>query len=110
MSDLKGIDNYPEFPKILRVWKAKIWTILLPLVNATVLIVFLSWKRHHQRNGLKYWEALWQRRKEIKNCTNLEFEPLWTLSGLHNVQLQDCKLINAGFGQANIINATILKY
>jgi polygalacturonase len=50
-------------------------------------------------NGLKYWKAFWQRRKEDPNCTNLEVSRprLVFIWNSNDVQVQDVKLHNAGF-------------
>jgi polygalacturonase len=50
-------------------------------------------------NGLKFWEAFWQRRKENPKCTNLEVSRprLVFLWNCDNLQIQDVRLHNAGF-------------
>ncbi|MFC3809201.1 rhamnogalacturonidase [Lacihabitans lacunae] len=50
-------------------------------------------------NGLKYWEAFWERRKENPQCTNLEVSRprLVFIWNCKNVQLQDVRLQNSGF-------------
>ena len=50
-------------------------------------------------NGQKYWESFWERRRQNKNCTNLEVSRprLLFIWNCKNVQVQDVKLHNSGF-------------
>lgn len=69
-------------------------------------------------NGLEYWKAFWQRRKENPKCTNLEVSRprLVFIWNSDNVQIQEVTLQNSGFWTTHfyqcdyvkVLNATIL--
>ena len=50
-------------------------------------------------NGILFWAAFWQRRKENPNCTNLEVERprMFFIDRCRNVQIEDVKLRDSGF-------------
>jgi polygalacturonase len=62
-------------------------------------------------NGLKYWEAFWQRRAENPKCTNLEVSRprLVFIQNSKNVQLQDVKLHNSGFWTTHLYRCSNVK-
>jgi len=74
--------------------------VIQNLVNAYGVDGFsISGKGMINGNGPKYWESFWQRRRENKNCTNLEVSRprLVFIWNCKNVQVQDVKLHNSGF-------------
>jgi polygalacturonase len=82
------------------------------LVNAYGVDHFsISGKGTINGNGLKYWEAFWQRRKENPKCTNLEVSRprLIFIRDCNDVQLQDVKLINSGFWTSHFYKCTNVK-
>ncbi|WP_423127285.1 rhamnogalacturonidase [Gaoshiqia sp. Z1-71] len=62
-------------------------------------------------NGLKYWEAFWQRRAENPQCTNLEVSRprLIFIQNSNHVQLQDVKLLNSGFWTTHLYKCNQVK-
>ncbi|MGD9929964.1 MAG: glycoside hydrolase family 28 protein [Mangrovibacterium sp.] len=62
-------------------------------------------------NGLKYWEAFWQRRAENPQCTNLEVSRprLVFIQNSNNVQLQDVSLHNSGFWTTHLYRCNQVK-
>jgi len=62
-------------------------------------------------NGLKYWQAFWQRRAENPQCTNLEVSRprLVFIQKSNNVQLQDVKLHNSGFWTTHLYRCNNVK-
>ncbi len=62
-------------------------------------------------NGLRYWNAFWQRRKENPECTNLEVSRprLVFIRDCNNVQLQDVKLQNSGFWTSHYYKCNHIK-
>jgi polygalacturonase len=97
---LKGSDNIADYPKLPSRMEGQNLDYFAALINAYGLDGFtISGKGTIDGNGLKYWEAFWQRRKENPQCTNLEVSRprlvfIWNCS---NVQIQDVKLHNSGF-------------
>lgn len=97
---LKGSDNIEDYPfKASRIEGQSI-EYFSALVNAFGINGFtITGKGTIDGNGLKYWEAFWQRRKENPQCTNLEVSRprlvfIWKCD---NVQVQDVRLHNSGF-------------
>lgn len=97
---LKGSNNIADYPKQASRMEGQNLDYFVALVNAYGVDGFtISGKGTIDGNGLKYWEAFWERRKENPNCTNLEVSRprLVFIWNSNNVQLQDVKLHNAGF-------------
>ncbi len=97
---LKGSDNIADYPNIPSRIEGQSIDYFAALVNAYNVDGFtISGKGTIDGNGLKYWEAFWQRRKENPNCTNLEVSRprLVFIWYCNNVQVQDVKLHNSGF-------------
>ena len=97
---LKGSDDIADFPIMPSRMEGQNLDYFPALVNAYGVDNFsISGKGTINGNGLKYWEAFWQRRKENPKCTNLEVSRprLVFIWNSNNVQLQDVKLINSGF-------------
>ncbi|RVT71739.1 exopolygalacturonase [Flavobacterium sufflavum] len=97
---LKGSNNIDDYPKMPSRIEGQSIEYFTALVNAYGVNGFtITGKGTIDGNGLKYWEAFWQRRKENPNCTNLEVSRprlvfIWKCD---NVQVQDVKLHNSGF-------------
>ena len=97
---LKGSDNIADYPIMASRMEGQNLDYFPALVNAYGVNGFtISGKGTINGNGLKYWNAFWQRRKENPKCTNLEVSRprLVFIWNCNNVQLQDVKLINSGF-------------
>lgn len=97
---LKGSDNIKDYPMMPSRMEGQNLDYFPALVNAYGVNGFtISGNGTIDGNGLKYWEAFWQRRKENPNCTNLEVSRprLLFVWNSNNVQVQDVKLINSGF-------------
>ena len=97
---LKGSDDIQNYPLLPSRMEGQSLDYFAALVNAYNVDGFtISGTGTIDGNGLKYWEAFWQRRKENPQCTNLEVSRprlvfIWSSD---NVQLQDVRLHNAGF-------------
>jgi polygalacturonase len=97
---LKGSDNINDYPLLPSRMEGQNLNYFSALVNAYGVDGFtISGNGTINGNGLKYWQAFWQRRKENPQCTNLEVSRprLVFIRDCNNVQLQDVRLINAGF-------------
>jgi len=97
---LKGSDNIDDYPKIPSRIEGQSIDYYAALVNAYSVDGFtISGKGTIDGNGLKYWKAFWDRRKENPKCTNLEVSRprLVFIWNCNNVQLQDVNLRNSGF-------------
>jgi len=97
---LKGSDNIADYPLIPSRMEGQNLDYYAALVNAYGVDGFtISGKGTIDGNGLKYWEAFWQRRKENPKCTNLEVSRprLIFIWKSNDVQVQDVKLHNSGF-------------
>ncbi len=72
----------------------------MALVNAQQMDrVRISGKGRLDGNGVPYWEAFWQRRKENPRCTNLEVERprLLFIDRCHDVRVEGVALQDSGF-------------
>lgn len=97
---LKGSDDIAQFPIMPSRMEGQNLDYFPAVVNAYGVDGFtLSGKGTINGNGLNYWKAFWQRRKENRKCTNLEVSRprLVFIQHSNNVQIQDVKLINSGF-------------
>lgn len=97
---LKGSDQIIDFPIMPSRMEGQNLDYYPAVVNAYGVDGFsITGKGTINGNGLKYWEAFWQRRKENPKCTNLEVSRprLVFIWNSNDVQLQDVKLINSGF-------------
>ncbi|MBV5349143.1 right-handed parallel beta-helix repeat-containing protein [bacterium] len=109
---LKGSDNIAEYKIMPSRMEGQNLDYFPALVNAYGVDGFtISGKGTIDGNGLKYWEAFWQRRKENKNCTNLEVSRprLVFVWNCENVQVQDVKLHNSGFWTSHYYKCSNLK-
>jgi len=97
---LKGSDNITDYPMLPSRMEGQNLDYFSALINADGVDGFtISGKGTINGNGLKFWEAFWQRRKENPQCTNLEVSRprLVFIRNCSNVQIQDVRLINSGF-------------
>jgi len=97
---LKGSDDIANYPKMPSRMEGQNLDYFPALVNAYNVDGFtISGQGTINGNGQKYWESFWKRRKENKNCTNLEVSRprLLFIWNCKNVQIQDVKLHNSGF-------------
>ncbi|WP_320053317.1 glycosyl hydrolase family 28 protein [uncultured Acetobacteroides sp.] len=62
-------------------------------------------------NGLGYWNAFWERRKQNPSCTNLEVSRprLVFIWNCRNVRLQDVMLVNSGFWTSHFYKCSNVK-
>ncbi len=109
---LKGSDNIADYPKLPSRMEGQSLDYFTALVNAYGVNSFtISGKGTIDGNGLHFWEAFWQRRKENPNCTNLEVSRprLVFIWQSNNVQVQDVKLHNAGFWTSHYYQCNNIK-
>jgi len=109
---LKGSDNIGDYPKISSRMEGQNLDYFAALVNAYGVDGFtISGKGAINGNGLKFWKAFWTRREENPDCTNLEVSRprLVFIWNCKNVQLQDVKLVNAGFWTSHFYKCTNVK-
>jgi polygalacturonase len=109
---LKGSDCIDDYPKMPSRIEGQSIDYYPALVNAYGVNGFtISGKGTINGNGLGYWNAFWERRKENPNCTNLEVSRprlvfIWNCS---NVQLQDVRLVNSGFWTTHFYKCSRVK-
>jgi len=91
------IEDYPKLPTRIEghfePWR-------MALVNAQNLDrVRIAGKGRLDGNGILFWAAFWQRRKENPQCTNLEVERprLMFIDRCRDVRISDLTLQNSGF-------------
>lgn len=109
---LKGSDNIEDYPKLPSRMEGQSLDYFTALVNAYQVDGFtISGKGTIDGNGLKFWQAFWQRRKENPNCTNLEVSRprLVFIWKSNNVQIQDVKLHNSGFWTTHLYQCNNVK-
>ncbi|MBW8333864.1 MAG: hypothetical protein K0M40_17710 [Prolixibacteraceae bacterium] len=109
---LKGSDNIADYPFIPSRMEGQSIDYFAALVNAYGVDGFtISGKGTIDGNGLKYWEAFWQRRKENPKCTNLEVSRprLVFIWNCDNVQVQDVSLHNSGFWSSHYYQCNNVK-
>lgn len=109
---LKGSDNIDDYPfKASRIEGQSI-EYFSALVNAFGVDGFtISGNGIIDGNGLNYWKAFWQRRKENAKCTNLEVSRprLVFIWKCNNVQVQDVHLRNSGFWSSHYYQCNNVK-
>ncbi len=109
---LKGSDNISDYPIMPSRIEGQSIDYFPALVNAYGVEGFtISGKGTIDGNGLNYWKAFWQRRKENPSCTNLEVSRprLVFVWNSDNVQVQDVKLQNSGFWTSHYYKCTNVK-
>ncbi len=109
---LKGSDDISNYPMMPSRMEGQNLDYFPALVNAYGVDGFsISGKGTIDGNGPKYWESFWQRRRENRNCTNLEVSRprLVFIWNCKNVQVQDVKLHNSGFWTSHYYQCTNVK-
>jgi len=109
---LKGSDNISDYPKMASRMEGQSLDYFPALVNAYGVNGFtISGQGTIDGNGLNYWKAFWQRRKENPNCTNLEVSRprLVFIWKSNDVQIQDVTLQNSGFWTSHYYQCNNIK-
>ncbi|CAG5072564.1 hypothetical protein DYBT9623_04196 [Dyadobacter sp. CECT 9623] len=109
---LKGSDQIGDYPKMPSRMEGQTLDYFPALVNAYGVNGFtISGKGIIDGNGLNYWKAFWQRRKEDPNCTNLEVSRtrLVFIWKSNDVQMQDVTLQNSGFWTSHYYQCNNIK-
>ena len=97
---LKGSDNTWDYPDTQVHIEGALQPYAAALVNAEGVDGFRIYgKGTIDGNGLTYWKAFWQRRRENPACTNLEVRRprLVSVSNAKNIEIEGIKLHNAGY-------------
>ncbi|MFI1773521.1 rhamnogalacturonidase [Thalassobellus citreus] len=109
---LKGSDNIKDYPFEASRIEGQSIEYFSALVNAFGVNGFtITGNGIIDGNGLNYWKAFWQRRKENPKCTNLEVSRprlvfIWKCD---NIQLQDVHLRNSGFWSSHYYQCNNVK-
>ena len=109
---LLGSDDISHFPIMPSRMEGRSIDYFPAVVNAYGVNGFtITGKGTIDGNGLKYWEAFWQRRAENPQCTNLEVSRprLVFIQKSNNVQIQDVKLHNSGFWTTHLYRCNQVK-
>lgn len=109
---LLGSDDISNFPIMPSRMEGQSIDYFPAVVNAYGVNGFtITGKGTIDGNGLKYWEAFWQRRAENPQCTNLEVSRprLIFIQKSNNVQIQDVKLQNSGFWTTHLYRCSQVK-
>ncbi|MCE7040980.1 glycoside hydrolase family 28 protein [Dyadobacter sp. CY312] len=109
---LKGSDKIADYPIMPSRMEGQTLDYFPALVNAYGVNGFtISGKGTINGNGLNYWKAFWQRRKENPNCTNLEVSRprLVFIWKSNDVQVQDVCLQNSGFWTSHYYQCNNIK-
>lgn len=97
---LLGSNNIEDYPKRPTRIEGHVEPWRLALVNATGNSgVRISGEGTLDGNGILFWAAFWQRRKENPNCTNLEVERprMIHLADCRDVRIEGVALRDSGF-------------
>ncbi|MFL1013537.1 rhamnogalacturonidase [Flavisericum labens] len=109
---LKGSDNIDDYPFLPSRIEGQSIEYFSALVNAKAVDGFtITGNGVIDGNGLNYWKAFWQRRKENPKCTNLEVSRprLVFIWKSNDVQLQDVHLRNSGFWSSHYYQCNNVK-
>jgi polygalacturonase len=109
---LKGSDNIADYPIMPSRMEGQNLDYFPALVNAYGVNKFsISGTGTIDGNGLNYWKAFWQRRKENPKCTNLEVSRprLVFIWNSNDVQVQDVRLQNSGFWTSHYYQCNNIK-
>lgn len=97
---LKGSTDISDYPDASVHIEGKLQPYPAALVNAYAVDGFsITGEGVIDGNGLPYWEAFWARRKENRNCTNLEVRRprMIYINHSHDVLIEGVHLLNSGF-------------
>jgi polygalacturonase len=109
---LKGSDDITDYPMMPSRMEGQNLNYFPALVNAYGVNGFtVSGRGTINGNGLKFWKAFWDRRKENPNCTNLEVSRprLIFIWNCNDVRLQDVRLVNSGFWTSHFYKCSNVK-
>ncbi|WP_370480104.1 rhamnogalacturonidase [Tamlana flava] len=109
---LKGSDNIEDYPFLPSRIEGQSIEYFSALVNVKAVDGFtITGDGIIDGNGLNYWKAFWQRRKENPKCTNLEVSRprLVFIWKCNNVQVQDVHLRNSGFWSSHYYQCNNVK-
>ncbi|MCB0669728.1 MAG: hypothetical protein KDC80_28075 [Saprospiraceae bacterium] len=109
---LKGSNDIRHYPKIPSRMEGQRLDYFAALINAYGVDHFtISGSGTIDGNGLKFWEAFWQRRQENPQCTNLEVSRprLVFIWNSDHVQVQDVNLHNSGFWSSHYYQCNYVK-
>ena len=109
---LKGSDNIEDYPKIPSRMEGQNLNYFSALINAYGVKGFsIFGKGTIDGNGLNFWKAFWERRKENPKCTNLEVSRprLIFIQNAKNVLIEGVSLINSGFWTTHIYKSSFIK-
>jgi polygalacturonase len=97
---LLGSNNIEDYPKRMTRIEGHFEPWRMALVNAQHMDRVRIWgKGKLDGNGILFWAAFWQRRKENPQCTNLEVERprLVFIDRSHDVRISGLALQDSGF-------------
>jgi alpha-L-rhamnosidase len=97
---LFGSNNIEDYPKRETRIEGHFEPWRMALVNAQQIDhVRIGGKGRLDGNGVKFWQAFWQRRQENPNCTNLEVERprLMFIDRCNDVRIEGVALQDSGF-------------
>lgn len=106
---LFGSNHIEDYPKRETRIEGHFEPWRMALVNAQGLTrVRISGPGILDGNGVKFWEAFWQRRKENPKCTNLEVERprLLFVDRCRDVRIENLALQDSGFWNLHLYRCT----
>lgn len=109
---LKGSDNIADYPLLPSRMEGQCLDYYSALVNVQGVDGFsISGNGTIDGNGLKFWKAFWERRKENPQCTNLEVSRprLLFIRNCNDVQIQGVSLHNSGFWTSHFYKCNNVK-
>ncbi len=109
---LLGSDHIADFPLMPSRMEGRSLDYYPAVVNAYGVDGFtLTGRGTLDGNGLKYWEAFWQRRAENPNCTNLEVSRprLVFIRNSDDLRIEGVKLCNSGFWTTHLYKCNRVK-
>lgn len=109
---LKGSDEIANYPIMPSRMEGQNLDYFPALVNAYGVNGFtISGNGMINGNGTKFYKAFWDRRAENPKCTNLEVSRprLVFIWKSNDVQIQDVKLVNAGFWTSHYYQCNNIK-
>lgn len=104
---LLGSDRLDDYPKRKTRIEGHFPEWRVALVNATEIDgLKISGEGEINGNGLVFWKAFWDRRKEKPDCTNLEVERprLMFIDRCTNVEIRDLTFRDSGFWNLHLYN------
>ncbi|MGC4072143.1 MAG: glycosyl hydrolase family 28 protein [Nibricoccus sp.] len=102
---LLGSNNIADYPKRVTRIEGHFPEWRMALINAQNLTgVRITGKGKVDGNGILFWAAFWQRRKENRNLTNLEIERprMFFIDRCNDVRLEGLTLRDSGFWNVHL--------